>query len=149
MLLQLLGDPKGVEHPPLLMLAFGTLFYMIGFSMYAFVGTYALFMAAILVITIGEMIVIPVGQAVAAKFAPEDMRGRYLAFFGLAWALPSAVGPVAAGLILDNYQPELVWILAGILSAAAILGYLGLHLRIRDRFQQAEMPAGDHAPAHS
>ncbi len=148
-LLQFWVTRRVSKHPPLLMLAFGTLFYMIGFSMYAFVGTYALFMAAILIITIGEMIVIPVGQAVAAKFAPEDMRGRYLAFFGLAWALPSAVGPVAAGLILDNYQPELVWILAGILSAAAILGYLGLHLRIRDRFQQAEMPAGDHAAAHS
>ncbi|MBN1264713.1 MAG: MFS transporter [Anaerolineales bacterium] len=140
-LLQFWVTRKVSKRPPLLMLALGTLFYMIGFSMYAFVGTYALFITAILIITIGEMIVVPVGQAVAARFAPDDMRGRYLAFYGLAWALPSAVGPAAAGFVLDNYQPELVWILAGILSAVAIVGYLGLHARLRDRFQPQNMAA--------
>jgi len=133
-LLQFWVTRRVSKRPPLLMLAFGTVFYMIGFSMYAFVGTYALFIVAILIITVGEMIVVPVGQAMAAKFAPEDMRGRYLAFYGLAWALPSAVGPAAAGFVLDNYQPELVWILAGVLSLVAILGYLALHVRLRDRF---------------
>jgi len=140
-LLQFWVTRRVSKRPPLLMLALGSLFYMIGFSMYAWVNTYALFLAAILVITIGEMIVVPVGQAVAAQFAPEDMRGRYLAFFGLAWTLPSAVGPAAAGYVLDNYRPELVWVLAGILALVAVLGYLGLHLRIRDRF---ENPAAVH-----
>lgn len=138
-LLQFWVTRRVSEKPPMLMLAFGTLFYMVGFSMYAFIGTYPLFILAILIITVGEMIVIPVGQAVAARFAPDEMRGRYLAFFGLAWAIPSTIGPAAAGIVLDNYQPELVWILAGVLSFCAILGYLALHLRLRDRFKSARI----------
>jgi hypothetical protein len=30
------------------------------------------------------MIVVPVSQAIAANFAPETMRGRYMAIFGLS-----------------------------------------------------------------
>jgi MFS family permease len=40
---------------------------------------------AILIITVGEMIVMPVGQALVAHFAPEDKRGRYMAFYSLSW----------------------------------------------------------------
>jgi MFS family permease len=84
-----------------------------------------------LLITIGEMIVLPVSQALVARFAPEDMRGRYMAFYGLCWTIPSAVGPWAAGLIMDNYNPNWVWYAAGIVSAVAIAGFCLLHLKIR------------------
>jgi dipeptide/tripeptide permease len=66
------------------MMMVGTLFYLVGFTMYGFVSAYWLFLVAILLITIGEMVVMPVGQALVARFAPEDMRGRYMAMFGLA-----------------------------------------------------------------
>jgi MFS family permease len=39
------------------------------------------------------MIIMPVSQALAANFAPEAMRGRYMAVFSLAWAIPATVGP--------------------------------------------------------
>jgi MFS family permease len=122
------------SRPPMLMMLLGTLFYLVGFSMYGFVTAYALFVAAIVLITIGEMIVMPVSQAMAARFAPEDMRGRYMAVFGLSWAVPSAIGPWAAGLIMDNYNPNWVWYAAGIICGVAIIGFYVLHLRTRDRF---------------
>ena len=81
------------KYAPMLMMAVGTAFYLVGFTMYGFVSTYTLFVTAILLITIGEMIVMPVGQALVAHFAPEDMRGRYMAFFALSWTVPAAVGP--------------------------------------------------------
>jgi MFS family permease len=117
------------RFPPMLMMALGTAFYMVGFSMYGFVATYPLFVVAILLITVGEMIVMPVGQALAARFAPEDMRGRYMAFYALSWTIPSAVGPWAAGLIMDNYDPRWVWYAAGIISIIAVTGFLVLHVR--------------------
>jgi MFS family permease len=127
---------RRVKHyPPMLMMALGTVFYMVGFTMYGFVSTYALFIAAILLITVGEMIVMPVGQALAARFAPEAMRGRYMAFFGFSWALPGMVSAWAAGVIMDNYNPNWVWYLCGIISAVAVLGFYGLHLSTRTRFQ--------------
>ncbi|MCD4699479.1 MAG: MFS transporter [Phycisphaerae bacterium] len=106
--------------------------------MYVVVDGFALFLVAILLITIGEMIVMPVSQALAARFAPEDMRGRYMAFFSLSWAIPATVGPLAAGLIMDNFQPQWVWYACGILSALAIAGFLRLHSRTQKRFKVAE-----------
>jgi len=125
---------KTRPYAPMLMMMVGTLFYLVGFTMYGFVSAYWLFIVAILLITIGEMVVMPVGQALVARFAPEDMRGRYMAMFGLSWTVPSAVGPWAAGLILDNYDPNWVWYAGGIISAIAAAGFYFLHVRTRGRF---------------
>lgn len=129
-LTQLWVTQRTKGKPPFLMMALGTVFYMIGFTMFGIVNLYILFAAAIIIITIGEMIVVPVSQYLAAKFAPEDMRGRYMAFFSLAWSLPSSIGPWAAGMILDHYNPNLVWYAGGIISAIAVMGFVSLNLAL-------------------
>jgi MFS family permease len=106
---------------------------MVGFTMFGLVSTYFFFVVAMLIVTTGEMIVIPVSQALVTRFAPEDMRGRYMAVFGLSWAIPAAVGPWAAGLIMDNLSPNLVWYACGVLGAVAVLGFFALHGRTRER----------------
>lgn len=115
-------------YPPFLMMAVGALFLSVGFGMIGFVGGIALFMMSIVIITFGEMIFYPTGQVLAASFAPANMRGRYMAVYGLAWAIPATVGPAAAGLILDNHDPNLLWYLGGILCLAAAVGFDALHL---------------------
>ena len=117
-------------RPPFLMMAIGTIFYMIGFALFGVVTAYFLFALNIVIITIGEMIVVPTSQSIAANFAPEAMRGRYMAIFGLSWAIPSTVGPGAAGYILDNYNPNLLWYIGGALCALSVLAYYALHLRL-------------------
>jgi len=125
------------RYPAMLMMALGTALYMVGFTAFGLVGDYSLFVAAMLVITLGEMIAIPVGHALVAQLAPEVMRGRYIAVFGLSWALPQAIGPWTAGIILDNYNPNLVWYLCGVLAALAALGFVYLHGRSRMRLAAA------------
>jgi MFS family permease len=116
------------KYAPMLMMALGTFVFGMGFVMYGFVSTFALFMLAMVLITIGEMIIVPVSQALAAQFAPADMRGRYMAMFSFSWTVPVAVGPLLAGLIMDNYDPNWVWYAAGIVATIAVGGYLWLHL---------------------
>jgi len=116
------------KYPPFLMMLFGTLFFIAGFTMIGFVGGTALFLLAVIIITIGEMIVFPTNQAIAANFAPADMRGRYMAVYGLAWNIPATIGPAAAGLILDHYDPNLLWYIGGILCAVSAISFYGLHL---------------------
>jgi MFS family permease len=131
-------------HPPLLMMALGSAFYLVGFTLYGVVSTYFFFLVAMLIVTTGEMIVIPVSQALVTRFAPEEMRGRYMAAFSLSWGIPSAVGPWAAGLIMDNLSPNLVWYLSGVLAAVAVLGFLSLHARTRGRLG---VPGAEPQPA--
>ena len=134
-------------RPPFLMMAVGTVFYMIGFFLFGVVTAYAMFALNIIIITIGEMIVVPMSQSLAANFAPEDMRGRYMAVFGLTWAIPQTIGPGAAGYILDNYNPNLLWYIGGVLCGLSVLAYYALHLRLgtKEQFAPAErepLPAG-------
>ncbi len=117
-------------RPPFIMMALGTLFYMLGFGMFGFVNFYWLFALAIVIITIGEMLIMPTSQALAANFAPVEMRGRYMAFFGLSWALPATIGPSAAGIILDNFNPNLLWFIGAGLCAVSAFSFFMLHLRI-------------------
>src|SRR5512134_1026985 len=109
------------RRPPFLMMAFGTVFYMIGFFLFGIFTTFVLFALNIVIITIGEMIVVPTSQALVAGFAPEAMRGRYMAVAGLSWAIPSTLGPGLAGYIMDNYNPNLVWYIGGALCVISVL----------------------------
>ncbi len=127
------------NRPPFVVMAAGTLFYMLGFTMFGFVSVYWMFMSAIVVITIGEMLIMPTSQTLAANFAPVKMRGRYMAIFGLTWLLPSTFAPMLAGLILDNLNPNLLWYIGGILCAIAASAFYALHLRLGS--QRRFMPA--------
>ena len=118
------------KHPQFLMMALGTLFYLIGFGMFGVVTAYWLFVLAVVVITIGEMIVMPTSQTLAAGFARSDMRGRYMALFGLSVSIPAAIGPLAAGVVLDNYRPNLLWNLAAVFCAISAAGFYALHVRL-------------------
>jgi len=104
------------------------------------VSAYPLFVTAIVVITIGEMIVVPISQGLAANFAPEQMRGRYMAVFGFSWAIPQTLGPGAAGYILDHFNPNLLWYIGGGLCALSAFSYYLLHIRLGARTQFAPAP---------
>jgi MFS family permease len=130
------------KYPPFLMMVAATFFYMIGFGMYGFVATMPLFMLAMVIITIGEMIGMPTSNVLAAHFAPEDMRARYMAVFGLTWTVPAMIGPWAAGLVMDNYNPNYVWYIGSVLCVVAMLAFYLLHLRLggREKFQWTAEP---------
>jgi MFS family permease len=115
---------------PLRLMALGSLLYTIGFAMYGVNSTIYYYAFAMVIITIGEMIVVPVSQAVAARFAPEDMRGRYMAMFGFSYAIPFGIGPLLAGLIMDAFDPRWVWWASGILGTIGVIGYLLLDNRV-------------------
>ncbi|MBW8009719.1 MAG: MFS transporter [Chloroflexi bacterium] len=126
-------------RPPILVMALGAVFYLVGFSMYGFVFTYPLFMLAMVIITIGEMLISPVGQSLVARFAPEDMRGRYMAFYGFSFAIPFAIGPLLAGIVMDNYNPNWVWYWSGIIGVFVVAGYIWLHKRAGDRLNEPSL----------
>lgn len=126
---------KVKNRAPMLVMAVGATFYMVGFTMYGFVSTYILFLLAMIIITIGEMVIAPMSQTLIANFSPEDMRGRYMAFAGFTvFAIPSAIGPLLAGLVMKYSDPRWVWWGGGILSIFVVIGYLWLHKIAGKRF---------------
>lgn len=131
------------KYSPMKMMAFGTLFLMIGFSMYGFVSVPYLFFIAMAIITVGEMIVFPIGHVAVASFAPEDKRGRYMAVFSFQWAIPNLFGILVAGIVMESIGPNWVWYFAGILSIIAIIGFLRLHSITKKRFSEEIIPVDE------
>ena len=115
------------KYSPFLMMMLSAIFFMIGFGMINFVSSFALLLIVVLIITVGEMIFFPTSSALAANFAPVEMRGRFMAVANLAWAIPATIGPGAAGLILDGQNPHLLWYIGGSLCAVSALGFYILH----------------------
>jgi MFS family permease len=117
------------KNPPMLMMAVGSLFVAVGLFLYGVVSTFLLFVVAMAILTVGEM----VANAVVASFAPEEMRGRYSFVYGNSWGISFAVGPYLAGLVLDNYDPNLLWYACGIIGMVAVLGFLTLHRTLQTK----------------
>ncbi len=127
------------RYRPLIIMTVGSLFYAVGFAMYGFVNAFVLFLLAMVIITIGEMFVSPVSQSIVARLAPEDMRGRYMAVYGFSWLIPFAIGPLLAGLVMDNLNPNYVWYIGGVLGIAAAGVYYWLEWRAgHSRFSSIE-----------
>jgi MFS family permease len=80
-------------------------------------------------------------QALVARMAPEDMRGRYMAVFGFAWVPPSALAPLAAGVVMDHYDPRWVWYASAIIGTISAAMFFRLHQR-EVRLTAAAAPAG-------
>ena len=139
-LFQLWVSRQTRRYPPFLMMVLGCLFFMVGFTMFGFVQKDGLFLLAIIIITIGEMVMFPTNKALAVEFSPADMRGRYMAVYDLGWTIPATLGPAAAGLILDNFNPNLLWILGGLLCAISALGFYAMHLRFSRQGRFVPMP---------
>lgn len=126
------------DWKPMLTMALGNILYVIGFSMYGYVNSYGMFLFAMVIITIGEMIIAPIAQSLVAHFAPENMRGRYMAVNSLAWMLPVSVGPLGAGLIMDNYDPRILWFVAGGIGLLDVAGFLLLHFKAGKKFEEKQ-----------
>ncbi len=118
---------------PMPMMAIGCVLYAIGFSMYGFFASYTSFLIAMVIITIGEMIVSPVSQALVAFLSPENMRGRYMALSGFNWMIGFAIGPLLAGLVIDYIDARWVWYGAGIIGLITAVSYLLLQNKVASR----------------
>ena len=119
---------------PLWMMALGNVLYASGFAMYGFVSGYPAFLLAMIVVTLGEMVIAPVIQTVIAYIAPPDMRGRYMAAFQIGRQSAAAIGPLVAGVILDNYNPDWLWYGGGIICCLVAAGYVVLNKRAGTQF---------------
>ncbi len=136
-ILQLFFTRITAKWKPLLTIALGNMLYVIGFTMYGIIDTYTMFIVAMIIITIGEMIYAPKEQMIVANIAPEHMRGRYMAIRNFAWIIPIAIGPLGAGVIMDNFDPRYVWFAAGFVGSLSVIGFLILHFKARERFESS------------
>jgi MFS family permease len=105
------------------MMSMGMFFYAIANGLVALATGFWGFWIAMVVMTIGELIIVPTSSTYVANIAPADMRGRYMSIYGLTWSFGQMFGPVLGGLLNDNLGPRFIWLggLAIGLASALVL----------------------------
>jgi MFS family permease len=112
------------RYAPLKVVALGMALYGLGAGSVALGSSFWAFWLSMVILTTGELLLMPTATAVAANLAPADMRGRYMGLFGLAWGVAFGIGPVIGGWLSDNVAPVAIWyagLVLGLGAAAAVL----------------------------
>jgi MFS family permease len=128
------------RHHHLAVLAIGSLFYALGVGSVAWGWSFPTFLLSMVLLTIGEMIMIPTSTALTADLAPPDMRGRYMSAYGLTWSIGFGIGPVVGGFLNDSIAPVAIWYAGLLMGLAAAFGFLLLARRAQ---AQRRLKKGD------
>lgn len=110
-------------------LAAGALFYALGVGSVAFGRSFPAFLFSMVLLTIGEMLMIPTATTWTANRAPSEARGRYMSVYGLTWGVGLGLGPVIGGLLHDGLGPTAIWWGGAGMALLSALGFLGLAMR--------------------
>ena len=97
------------RYTPLKVLASGSTIYAFGVGSIALGQGFWGFWVSYLIVTIGEMMVMPTASTMVANLAPPDKRGRYMSSFSLAQGGSRTVAPVMGGLLNDHIGPKSIW----------------------------------------
>ncbi len=121
------------RFPPLSMITLGMLLYALGTGSVGFATGFWGFMLSIIIITIGELIIVPTSSTYVANRAHPEMRGRYMGVYNLAWSFARGAGPVIGGLLSDSFGPVYIWHGGFVIGTLSTLGLLLLTLYSQQR----------------
>jgi MFS family permease len=118
-------------------LAVSTLLQGGGFAIPLLVGALghpmAVYVASVLVWTVGEIGASPTQMALAADLAPAHLRGRYQGMFTLTWSMAGTLGPLLGGWALTVSGSAAVWWASLALGAVSVPAWLAIGRRSGDR----------------
>jgi MFS family permease len=119
------------RYPPPGVLALGAVFYAVGVGSVAWGGGFAAFWLSMVILTIGELLLVPTASTLTAALAPAEMRGRYMGVYNLTWGISYGLGPVIGALLSDRIAPVATWYGGLAFGLAAAAGFLAMGKRLR------------------
>lgn len=110
------------RYPPLWVMILGSLFYTLAVGSVALGHSFWGFWTCIVIMTTGELLLMPTSSTYVAGLAPADMRGRYMSLYGLTWAVATGIAPLVGGYLSDNLAPVSTWYGGFIIGILALAG---------------------------
>jgi MFS family permease len=111
------------NHKTLPVVGLGMLIYAIGTGSVALMTGFWGFWLSMVLLTFGELTLVPTASKYVADIAPADLRGRYMSMHWLGWGLARTLSPIIGGFLNDNISPQAIWIgglLIGLTSVSGI-----------------------------
>jgi predicted MFS family arabinose efflux permease len=115
---------RAVEHlSPLRVLALGTALIGAGFAATPFGRGVAWAVVTVAVWTLGEMLSLPLTNAVAGHRAPAGVSGAYMGAYTLAFSTAFVLGPTTGTAIFQAFGGDALWLGAGSLAALLAVAF--------------------------
>jgi MFS family permease len=111
------------RFPQLPTIAIGMFVYALGVGSIVLMSGFWGFWLSMVIITMGELIVVPTASTYVANRAPAHLRGRYMSFYWLTWGLARAAAPTVGGFLHDQVAPQAIWwggLTFGLISALGL-----------------------------
>ncbi|MCE7919053.1 MAG: MFS transporter, partial [Chloroflexi bacterium CFX1] len=129
------------RYKTLPVLATGMLLYALGVGSVALASGFWGFWVSMVVITFGELTVVPTASKYVADISPEDMRGRYMSLYWFGWGISRMLAPLIGGFLNDVVSPQSIWVGGFVIGSISVLGLILLN-RLSGRRSAASSPAG-------
>ncbi|MBD3110523.1 MFS transporter [Bacillus sp. AGMB 02131] len=98
----------------------GMIIFMGSFAIAAFATNFSGFLTAMLILTIGEMLVWPAVPTIASELSPKGKEGFYQGIVNSTATAGRMIGPLLGGLLVDFYGMQMMFFVLMILFVVAI-----------------------------
>ena len=110
------------QHRTLPVLGTGMLIYALGAGSVALMSSFWGFWLSMVILTFGELTLVPTASKYVADLAPADLRGRYMSMHWLGWGLARTLAPIIGGFLNDSLAPRAIWIGGLLIGLTSTLG---------------------------
>ncbi len=110
------------RHRTLPVVGAGILIYAVGTGSVALMTGFWGFWLSMVILTFGELTLVPTASKYVADIAPADLRGRYMSIHWLGWGLARTLSPIIGGALNDNLSPHAIWVGGLLIGLTSVLG---------------------------
>lgn len=121
------------RYQPLPVVAAGIFIYALSTGSVALMTSFWGFWISMVLLTFGELVLVPTASKYVADTSPADMRGRYMSIYWLGWGLARTLSPIIGGFLNDNFYPQAIWIGGLLIGLTSTLGLIALNKIISNR----------------
>ncbi len=132
---QLAVTQKTKRFPPIRVMRAGTALYAVAVGCVSLASSFLGFWLCMVLMTLGELMLVPTASTYAAILAPVDMRGRYMSIYGLTWGIASGIASPMGGFLNDTFGPQYIWYGAALVGILGVFSFLLLDRVVR--YQQS------------
>jgi MFS family permease len=110
------------RHRTLPVLGIGMLIYALGVGSVALMSGFWGFWLSMVILTFGELTLVPTASKYVADRAPADLRGRYMSIYWLGWGMARTLAPILGGYLNDTIAPRSIWMGGLLIGLTSTLG---------------------------
>jgi MFS family permease len=110
------------QYRTLPVLGTGMLIYALGTGSVALMSSFWGFWLSMVILTFGELTLVPTASKYVADLAPADLRGRYMSMHWLGWGMARTLSPIIGGFLNDNLAPRAIWTGGLLIGLSSTLG---------------------------